>query len=138
MRKLIFVSIAAALFVSATAFAQDTLKANDATPNSTAPVAQEPQKPASPDKTVTGCVQKGDQPGEVSITGEDGRIWELHSTTGKLDEHINHKVTVTGTVTRDTKAADKKAGEVENAAGKQEYGDLLVSSLTMVSKTCSK
>lgn len=138
MRKLIFVSIAAALFVSATAFAQDTLKPNDATPNSTAPVAQEPQKPASPDTTVTGCVQKGDQPGEVSITGEDGRIWELHSTTGKLDEHINHKVTVTGTVTRDTKAADKKAGEVEKAAGKQEYGDLLVSSLTMVSKTCSK
>jgi len=138
MRKLIFVSIAAALFVSATAFAQDTLKPNDATPNSTAPVAQEPQKPASPDTTVTGCVQKGDQPGEVSITAEDGRIWELHSTTGKLDEHINHKVTVTGTVTRDTKAADKKAGEVENAAGKQEYGDLLVSSLTMVSKTCSK
>ena len=138
MRKLIFVSIAAALFVSATAFAQDTLKPNDATPNSTAPVAQEPQKPASPDTTVTGCVQKGDQPGEVSITSEDGRIWELHSTTGKLDEHINHKVTVTGTVTRDTKAADKKAGEVEKAAGKQEYGDLLVSSVTMVSKTCSK
>ena len=138
MRKLIFVSIAAALFVSATAFAQDTLKPNDAAPNSTATVAQEPQKPASPDTTVTGCVQKGDQPGEVSITGEDGRIWELHSTTGKLDEHINHKVTVTGTVTRDTKAADKKAGEVEKASGKQEYGDLLVSSVTMVSKTCSK
>jgi len=138
MRKLIFVSIAFALFVSATAFAQDTLKPNDATPNSTAPVAQEPQKPASPDTTVTGCVQKGDQPGEVSITAEDGRIWELHSTTGKLDEHINHKVTVTGTVTRDTKAADKKAGEVEKASGKQEYGDLLVSSVTTVSKTCSK
>ena len=138
MRKLIFASIAAALFVSATAFAQDTLKPNDATPNNTAPVAQEPQKPASPDTTVTGCVQKGDQPGEVSITAEDGRIWELHSTTDKLDEHINHKVTVTGTVTRDTKAADKKAGEVENASGKQEYGDLLVSSVTMVSKTCSK
>jgi hypothetical protein len=138
MRKLIFVSIAAALFVSATAFAQDTLKPNDAAPNSAAPVAQEPQKPTSPDTTVTGCVQKGDQPGEVSITAEDGRIWELHSTTAKLDEHINHKVTVTGTVTRDTKAADKKAGEVEKASGKQEYGDLLVSSVTMVSKTCSK
>ena len=138
MRKLILVSIAFALFVSATAFAQDTLKPNDAAPNSTAPVAQEPQKPASPDTTVTGCVQKGDQPGEVSITAEDGRIWELHSTTGKLDEHMNHKVTVTGTVTRDTKASDKKAGEVEKASGKQEYGDLLVSSVTMVSKTCSK
>jgi hypothetical protein len=88
--------------------------------------------------TVTGCVQKGDQPGEVSITAEDGRIWELHSTTTKLDAHINHKVTVTGAVTRDAKGADQKAGEVENAAGKQEYGDLLVSSLTMVSKTCGK
>ena len=138
MRKVIFVSVAAAMFVASTAFAQDTLKPNDGTPNNTAPVAQEPQKPASPDMTVTGCVQKGDQPGEVSITAEDGRIWELHSTTTKLDAHINHKVTVTGAVTRDAKGADQKAGEVENAAGKQEYGDLLVSSLTMVSKTCGK
>ena len=138
MRKLIFVSIAAALFVSATAFAQDTLKPADVTPSNTAPVAQEAQKPASPDTTVTGCVQKGDQPGEVAITGEDGKVWELHSTTSKLDEHINHKVTITGTATRDTKVEAKKEGQVENASGKQEYGDLLVSSLTMVSKTCSK
>jgi hypothetical protein len=138
MRKLILVSLAVALFVSVTALAQDTLKPGDITPSNTTPVAQEPQKPASPDTTVTGCVQKGDQPGEVSITAEDGRIWELHSTTAKLDEHINHKVTVTGTATRDTKAEAKKGGQVENASGKQEYGDLLVNSLTMVSKTCSK
>jgi hypothetical protein len=138
MRKLILVSLAVALFVSVTALAQDTLKPGDITPSNTTPVAQEPQKPASPDTTVTGCVRKGDQPGEVSITAEDGRIWELHSTTAKLDEHINHKVTVTGTATRDTKAEAKKEGQVENASGKQEYGDLLVSSLTMVSKTCSK
>ena len=138
MRKLILVSLAVALFMSVTALAQDTLKPGDITPSNTTPVAQEPQKPASPDTTVTGCVQKGDQPGEVSITAEDGRIWELHSTTAKLDEHSNHKVTVTGTATRDTKAEAKKEGQVENASGKQEYGDLLVSSLTMVSKTCSK
>jgi len=138
MRKLILVSLAVALFVSVTALAQDTLKPGDITPSNTTPVAQEPQKPASPDTTVTGCVQKGDQPGEVSITAEDGRIWELHSTTAKLDEHINHKVTVTGTATRETKAEAKKEGQVENASGKQEYGDLLVNSLTMVSKTCSK
>ncbi len=138
MRKLIFVPLAAALFVSATAFTQDTPKPGDATPSNTTPIAQEPQKPASPDTTVTGCVQKGDQPGEVSITAEDGRIWELHSATSKLDEHINHIVTVTGTTTRDTKAEAKKEGQVENASGKQEYGNLLVSSVTMVSKTCSK
>ena len=138
MKKLIFVSLAATLFVSVAAFAQESPKPGDVTPSTTTPVAQEPQKPASPETTVTGCVQKGDQPGEVSITAEDGRIWELHSNTGKLDEHINHKVTVTGTVTRDSKAEAKKEGQVEKASGKQEYGDLLVSSLTMVSKTCGK
>jgi hypothetical protein len=31
MRKLIFVSVATAMFVASTAFAQDTLKPNDAT-----------------------------------------------------------------------------------------------------------
>ena|ERR1700675_2458717 len=137
MRKLIFVSLAVVLFVSVTAFAQDAPKPGDATPNTTA-VAQEPQKPASPETTVTGCLQKGDEPGEVSIIGEDGRSWELHSTAVKLDEHIGHKVNVTGTITRESKAEGKKAGQVEKAAGKEEYGDLRVSGLKMVSDTCSK
>jgi len=83
-------------------------------------------------------LQKGDEPGEVSLTGEDGRSWELHSTAVKLDDHIGHKVTVTGTVTRESKAEEKKEGQVKNASGKQEYGDLRVSSLKMLSKTCSK
>jgi hypothetical protein len=82
MRNLIFVSLAVALFVSVTAFAQDTPNPADARPDSTTAVAQEnqEQKPASPETTVTGCLQKGDEPGEVSIIGEDGRSWELHST----------------------------------------------------------
>jgi hypothetical protein len=138
MRKSIFVFLAVALFVSVTAFAQDTPKSGDARPDSTTAVAQEPQKPASPEVTVTGCLQKGDEPGEVSIIGEDGRSWELHSTAVKLDEHIGHKVTVTGTMTRESKAEEKKEGQVEKAAGKEEYGDLRVSNLKMVSKTCNK
>ena len=120
MRKLILVSLAAAIFVSVAAFAQETPKPGDVTPSP--PRSQEPQKPASPDTTVTGCVQKGDKPGEVSITAEDGRIWELHSTTSKLDEHINHKVTVTGTATRDTTAEAKKEGQVENASANKSMG----------------
>jgi glycogen debranching enzyme len=32
-------------------------------------------------KTVTGCLQKGDEPGEVSITGEDGKSWGLRSVS---------------------------------------------------------
>lgn len=142
MRKWIFVSLAVALFVSVTAFAQDTPKPADARPDNTTAVAQEAQKPGSPETTVTGCLQKGDEPGEVSIIGEDGRSWELHSNAVKLDQHIGHKVTVTGTMARESKseekAEEKKEGQVEKAAGKEAYGDLRVSSLKMVSKTCSK
>ena len=140
MRNLIFVFLAVALFVSVTAFAQDTPNPADARPDSTTAVAQEnqEQQPASPETTVTGCLQKGDEPGEVSIIGEDGRSWELHSTAVKLDQHIGHRVIVTGTTTRESKAEEKKEGQVEKAAGREEYGDLRVSSLKMVSKTCSK
>jgi hypothetical protein len=140
MKKLTFVSLAFALLVSVIALAQDTTKPGDAKPDSTKAAAQEKQeqKRASPEKTVTGCLQKGDEQGEFSIAGEDGKSWELHSTAVRLDEHIGHKVTVTGTITRESKAEEKKEGEVEKASEKREYGDLRVTSLKMVSTTCSK
>jgi hypothetical protein len=76
--------------------------------------------------------------GEFSITGEDGKTWGLRSTSVKLDQHLGHKVTVTGSTTRETKAEEKKEGQVENAASKAEYADLTVTSLKMVSDSCSK
>jgi hypothetical protein len=91
--------------------------------------------------TVTGCLQKGDAPGEFSITGEDGKTWGLRSASVKLDQHLGHKVTVTGSTTHETKAEEKeekKEGQVENAASKAEYADLTVTSLKMVSDSCSK
>src|SRR5712692_3108372 len=96
------------------------------------------QKPAGRTQSVTGCLQKGDEPGEFSITGEDGKTWGLRSTSVKLDEHLGHKVTVTGSTTHETKAEEKKEGQVENAASKAEYADLTVTSLKMVSESCSK
>jgi hypothetical protein len=45
-------------------------------------------KPTSHLKTVTGCLQKGDETGEFSITGEDGKTWELSSESVKLDDHV--------------------------------------------------
>ncbi|SRR5258706_2576060 len=93
-------------------------------------------------QTVTGCVQKGDEAGEFSITGEDGKTWGLHSTNVKLDQHLGHKVTVTGSTRHESKAEEKaeekKEGQVEKAASKAEYADLEVASLKMVSETCSK
>jgi len=88
--------------------------------------------------TVTGCLQKGDEAGEFSITGEDGKTWGLRSTSVKLDQHLGHKVTVTGSTAHETKAEEKKEGQVENAASKAEYADLTVTSLKMVSDSCSK
>ena len=40
--------------------------------------AEAKQKPMAYSKTVTGCLQKGDEPGEFFITGEDGKNWGLH------------------------------------------------------------
>ena len=97
-----------------------------------------PEKKAEKSQTVTGCLQKGDEAGEFSIKGEDGKTWGLRSTSVKLDQHIGHQVTVTGSTTHETKAEEKKEGQVENAGSKTEYADLTVTSLKMVSATCSK
>ena len=97
-----------------------------------------PEKKAEKSQTVTGCLQKGDEAGEFSIKGEDGKTWGLRSTSVKLDQHIGHQVTVTGSTTHETKAEEKKKGQVENAGSKTEYADLTVTSLKMVSDSCSK
>jgi hypothetical protein len=111
-----------------------TLVAQSAAPEQT---DKQAAKPAHTE-TVTGCVEKGDEPDEVSITGQDGKIWGLRSASVKLDQHIGHIVTVTGSATHETKAEEKKEGQVEKASGKAEYGDLKVTSLKMVSETCGK
>jgi SH3 domain-containing YSC84-like protein 1 len=99
------------------------------------------QKPMGHAKTVTGCLQKGNEPGEFSITGEDGKSWDLRSSSVKLDQHVGHQVTVTGSPARETRAEqnkEKKEGQVEKASSKEEYGDLRVTSLKMVRDTCGK
>jgi lipid-binding SYLF domain-containing protein len=103
--------------------------------------AEAKQKPMGHTKTVTGCLQKGDEPGEFSITGEDGKSWGLRSSSVKLDQHVGHQVTVAGTPARETKTEEnkeQKEGQVEKASSKDEYRDLRVTTLKMVSDTCSK
>jgi len=97
-----------------------------------------PEKKAEKSQTVTGCLQKGDEAGEFSLKGEDGKTWGLRSTSVKLDQHIGHQVTVTGSTTHETKAEEKKEGQVENAGSKAEYADLTVTNLKMVSDSCNK
>jgi hypothetical protein len=94
-------------------------------------------KASKPPMQVTGCVQKGDEAGGFTITGEDGKVWELHGTKVNVGEHAGHKVTVTGHVMHNTKMHEAKMEkhETQEASGKP-YADFSVTSLKMVSETC--
>jgi len=87
-------------------------------------------------KTVTGCMQKGDEAGEYSITGEDGKTYGLRSKAVKLSEHLGHKVTITGTLRPES--AEKKQGEAAEHETKesQEAGDIRVTDLKMLTDKC--
>lgn len=82
--------------------------------------------------TVTGCLQKGDEAGEYSITAEDGKRYGLHpSKTVDLSKHLGHKVTVTGFKMREENEAKEK-----HEAGGGEAADLRVTSVKHISETC--
>src|SRR5262249_16671190 len=100
------------------------------------PSAFAQDKSAASKTTVTGCLQKGDEAGEYSITGEDGKIYGLRSKTVKLSEHLGHKVTITGTLREES--AEKEKGEAEEQEKKEaaEAGDIRVTDLKMVSDKC--
>ena len=143
MKKLLLVCFACTLLVSLVAVAQSTKQDEPTTKDTSNVSAQEKQaeKPAKETKSVTGCLQKGDEAGEFSIAGEDGKVWGLRSSTVKLEDHVGHKVTVAGTASGESKAEEKKEkkeGAVENASQKEEYRDLRVTSLKMISDTCTK
>jgi hypothetical protein len=140
MKRMMFATLAFVLFAPLVFRAQDTTS-QDST-KATATQEKQDKKPMSRTKTVSGCLQKGDEPGEFSIKGEDGKTWGLRSSNVKLEQHVSHQVTVTGSARRESKAhekaEEKKEGQMENAAGKEEYGVLRVINLKMVSETCNK
>ena len=143
MKKLLLVYFACTVLVCLVAVAQSTKQDYPATQDTakTNAQAKQAEKPAKGTMTVTGCLQKGDEVGEFSIAGEDGKVWGLRSSTVKLEDHLGHKVTVAGTASGESKAEakkEKKEGEVENASKKEEYRDLSVTSLKMIGDTCAK
>lgn len=91
---------------------------------------------------VTGCLQKGDAADEFAITGENGKTWELRSTSVKLVDHVGHTVTITGVRGHETKAEEAKEEKTEPKESKEaeakEAGDLRVTNLDMVSESCKK
>jgi hypothetical protein len=103
------------------------------------PTTSAQQKSASGKTTVTGCLQKGDESGEYSITGQDGKTYGLRSKAVNLSEHLGHKVTVMGTLRAES--AEKEKGEAEEHEKHEkkeaaEAGDIRVTNLKMVSDKC--
>ena len=87
----------------------------------TVPSAGAQQATAKGKTSVTGCLQKGDEAGEYSITGQDGKTYGLRSKSVNLSKHLGHKVTVTGTL-RPESEENEKAKPKEIRAAKREKG----------------
>lgn len=86
--------------------------------------------------TVTGCLQKGDEAGEYSITGQDGKTYGLRSKSVDLSKHLGHKVTVMGTLKPESEEHEKNEAKENSQKEGPEVGDIRVSSLKMLSETC--
>ena len=92
-------------------------------------------------ESVTGCLQNGDKAGTFSLAGEDGRIWSLRSNSIKFDPLVGRQVKLNGSTSLTAADANEKTtkeGQVEQASSKEEYRDLHVVAVTMISETCTK
>jgi hypothetical protein len=94
-------------------------------------------------RTLTGCLQKGEDANEYNLTAKDGGTWEIKSDSVKLGDHVGHTVTVTGVVSHrkehamkeDAKEEMKEHGMDKHAT---EHGHMTITDLTMVSDSCQK
>jgi len=92
-------------------------------------------------RTLTGCLQKGDDAHEYKLTTAKGGTWEIKSKTVKLAGHVGHTVTITGVVSNaemhgmkeDAKAEAKEHGVDKDST---EHGHMGVTNLKMVSDSC--
>lgn len=96
-------------------------------------------------RTVTGCLQQGDEANEFNLTTAGGATWEVKSDSDSLDlsAHVGHTVKITGVVSHaemhgmkeDAKGEAKEHGVGKNST---EHGHLTATALKMVSESCNK
>ena len=94
-------------------------------------------------RTLTGCLQKGEEANEYNFAAKNGGAWEIKSDTVNLGEHVGHTVTITGVVSHakihgmkeDVKEEAREHGVDKNSA---ERGHITVTDLKMVSDSCQK
>jgi hypothetical protein len=92
-------------------------------------------------RTLTGCLQKGEDANEYNLIAQDGGTWEVKSDSVNLGSHVGHTVTITGAVAHPMTHGmkeDAKSEAKEHGMGKAstEHGHLTATDVTMVSDTC--
>src|SRR5690348_10747077 len=86
-------------------------------------------------RTLTGCLDKTENdPNEYQLTTKAGGTWEIKSDSVKMAPHVGQTVTITGVVTNATAHGLKEDTKTEA----REHGHMTVTSLKMVSRTCSE
>ena len=90
--------------------------------------------------TVTGCLQKGLEPGGFFLIGANDQHWELYQNSKvSLADHVGQTVAVSGLLPKRSAAQEAKSQPYEKKeTGERKHGDFEVSSLTVISQTCSK
>lgn len=102
--------------------------------------AQTASAPAVASQTVTGCLQKGLEPGGFFLfTGKD-QHWELYENANvSLADHVGQTIAVTGTVPARTPAQEEKSQNFEKKeTGDRKHSDFQVTAVKVVSPTCKK
>ena len=100
--------------------------------------AQDTDKSHAKSRSITGCLQNGDNSNEYKLIAKDGGRWDLKSDSVNMSEHVGHSVKVTGVVSNSTAhnmKEDMKKGVDKDS---KETGDMAVTNLTMVSNSCPK
>jgi hypothetical protein len=95
--------------------------------------AKEPPKSV----LITGCLVKGDEPGEVWLAQKNGRIYGLENGKIDLNAHLGQKVIVTGYDLPEGKEEAGEEAQKGGKAGKHETADFRVRMLKMISKSCT-
>ena len=100
--------------------------------------AQDTDKSHAKTRSITGCLQNGDNSKEFKLIAKDGGRWDLKSDSVNMDEHVGHLVKVTGVVSNAT--AHNMKEDIKKGVDKdsKETGDMTVTNLTMVSDSCPK
>jgi len=105
-------------------------------------------KAAGGSTTLTGCLQKGTEAGTYKLTNvtggpeADNKEWELIGAPAslKMDDHVGHKISVTGSVEGAGKAMkmERKAGGSKTETKSEESMErhLKVHSMKHIAGTC--